>query len=995
VDFQGALTVSVTVSDGKATSAPYQTLVTVTPVNDVPVVEEDHYYTGENTSVNMAVLANDHDLADGINGGINPASLQIVQSAGHGICLVLANGNIVYTPYPGFSGTDQFTYRVSDVGFPMPALSGTAKVVVDVARMSPVCVADAASVLEDEFVDIHVLTNDSDSGGDIDASTLSVFSHPIHGNASVQPNGVVRYRPNVNYHGEDLFSYTVRDLTGLIGNVGTVRVTVLPVNDAPVALTGQFTTREAVAVTIPLGQLASDPDGDIDWSRFKIVKLPSSGTVSVDVKALTVVYRPNTAYSGADLFEFTVVDSHGVQSNRGSAAISVSNESPMVVDDVGEVAEDSSIALDVMSNDSDLQGDLDGASLMIIVPPAHGIASVDARSHLVNYYPALNYYGVDEFSYQVCDNDGYCGRATVRLTVHPVNDAPLALDDFFELDEDESLLVDVLLNDSDGDGQLDAGSISVVRQPAHGQVVVDAQHGRLLVVLDNDFFGDDELTYRVCDDRGACSQAVAYLKVRPVNDAPVAVNDKLVVETDERVVFTPLDNDSDVDDGLNLSTLTLIVAPTWGKAEVLGNGQLSYQSDAGYVGVVTLRYRVCDVGGLCAQADVEINVVSGNQPPVAVGDLFSVNEDQDMWLSVLDNDFDSRDHLLLSSLTVVEAPLHGWATVDASAGKIIYRPDADYWGVDYLRYKVCDDNILPLCAEASVSISVMPVNDAPVGHADHYEAFDVGEYNWNVLINDTDVDDTKLSCRLVDASGIAGEVTLSAQGWLRWRPLPGCYCSVQSLMYEVCDPAGECDVVQVLIDVQYSDWDGDGIPDAVDGDGDSDGDGLPNYRDADSDGDGIDDTIEGGVADVCTQFPVDSDGDGVPDFLDADADGDGVPDAVELTDDCDGDGIPNHLDVVDDCTNRVLVPDTFTPNGDGVNDRFVIPIVREYPINRLTIFNRWGNQVYVADNYRNDWDGRSSTVTMGTNVLPEGTYFYVLTLGVESRLMKGIVYLKK
>ncbi|MGZ3756629.1 MAG: T9SS type B sorting domain-containing protein [Mucilaginibacter sp.] len=67
--------------------------------------------------------------------------------------------------------------------------------------------------------------------------------------------------------------------------------------------------------------------------------------------------------------------------------------------------------------------------------------------------------------------------------------------------------------------------------------------------------------------------------------------------------------------------------------------------------------------------------------------------------------------------------------------------------------------------------------------------------------------------------------------------------------------------------------------------------------------------------------------------------------------------------------NPLIIPNAFTPNGDGVNDTFVIPGLDTYSQNEIVIINRWGNDVYEKKNYQNDWTG---------NGLPEGTYFYIL-----------------
>jgi gliding motility-associated-like protein len=91
----------------------------------------------------------------------------------------------------------------------------------------------------------------------------------------------------------------------------------------------------------------------------------------------------------------------------------------------------------------------------------------------------------------------------------------------------------------------------------------------------------------------------------------------------------------------------------------------------------------------------------------------------------------------------------------------------------------------------------------------------------------------------------------------------------------------------------------------------------------------------------------------------------------------------------------VKIPDAFSPNGDGVNDVLVITNIETYPNNRITIFNRWGNKVYEASPYRNQWDGTSQFGSMYGETLPESTYYYVLDLGDGSDARTGFIYLRR
>jgi gliding motility-associated-like protein len=129
--------------------------------------------------------------------------------------------------------------------------------------------------------------------------------------------------------------------------------------------------------------------------------------------------------------------------------------------------------------------------------------------------------------------------------------------------------------------------------------------------------------------------------------------------------------------------------------------------------------------------------------------------------------------------------------------------------------------------------------------------------------------------------------------------------------------------------------------------------------------------------------------------------GDGINDGTKegvddtMTEDCDDDGLSNYLDP-DACFNGLEIPQGFSPNGDLKNDLFEIVGLDEYPANSLTIFNRWGNKVFEAQPYRNNWDGRNHFgVSYGDGALPIGTYFYVFDPGDGSKVLTGYVYLNR
>ncbi|RXK50640.1 gliding motility-associated C-terminal domain-containing protein, partial [Aquirufa rosea] len=185
-------------------------------------------------------------------------------------------------------------------------------------------------------------------------------------------------------------------------------------------------------------------------------------------------------------------------------------------------------------------------------------------------------------------------------------------------------------------------------------------------------------------------------------------------------------------------------------------------------------------------------------------------------------------------------------------------------------------------------------------------------------------------------------------------------------------------------DFQDIDTDNDTIPDKLEAGKDpstpidTDKDGTPDFRDLDSDNDGLLDRVEAGPN---PGTPLDTDKDGTPDFQDTDSDNDGILDSMEDNldygglADCDNDGIPNRLDA-DVCPS--FIPQGISPNGDGKNDKLIIPGILGTK-NTLTIFNRWGEVVFETKDYKNDWGGESTNAfILKDGILPDGVYYYIV-----------------
>src|SRR4051794_7171510 len=230
----------------------------------------------------------------------------------HGTVAINPDKTVKYTPMANYHGSDSFTYTVSDGNG--GSVAGTVTITVTSVNDAPVANDDSTTVAEDGTIDIAVLGNDTDAGGD----TLSVASvtQGLHGTVTINPDKTVKYTPAANYNGSDSFTYTVSDGNGGSAT-GTVTITVTSVNDAPVANADSATVAEDGAINVAV--LGNDTDTDGDTLSVSSPTRRSSDPVAINPDK-TVRYTPAANYNGSDSFTYTISDGHG-GSATGTVAI--------------------------------------------------------------------------------------------------------------------------------------------------------------------------------------------------------------------------------------------------------------------------------------------------------------------------------------------------------------------------------------------------------------------------------------------------------------------------------------------------------------------------------------------------------------------------------------------------------------------------------------------------------------------------------------------------
>ncbi|MGE4073527.1 MAG: Ig-like domain-containing protein [Lysobacterales bacterium] len=637
------------------------------------------------------------------------------------------------------------------------------------------------------------------TGPDLIPIIPELVTSTAHGTLMFSPDGTFSYAPDSGYSGTDTFQYRVLDGTGRHSLPATVSIRV---NTPPVAVDDAYVSNEdVVLVVLPAdGLLANDVDIDGDALHVEFESTPGGCGPCHGRLVLQrdggFRYTPDANYFGTDAFNYRVIDNvAGVVIGHVSLTILPVNDAPVTEPDTYRTDEDVVLiapdTLGLLRNDEEVDGEaLTNASL--VVPTQHGAVTVSGTGGF-SYTPDADFNGRDTFRYRVYDESNLYTDEDVEILVTPVNDAPVALDDSYSVDKDQSLAVTaaigVLANDTDVDGP--ALSAALVGPPAHGLMSL-ASDGSFSYQPDGVFVGIDQFQYQVDDGLGEVDVGVVTITVRDVN-SPVEItvaDDFYSFAGPDLLEAAPgvLANDSV--SGAPSLTAALVVGPQVGSVALNADGSFHYLGQPGFSGVVTFTYSA-NAGGSAELGLVTLDIQStANVPPVAVGEQFGVIEDTllDSRSSggLLANDSDFEGAPL--SLQLLTQPQHG--TLDAHAdGQFTYQPASNFAGADQFTYTVSDGQLSSNVATAA--ITVFAQNDAPTAVNDVYQTVRdqvlVVDPALGLLANDSDVDGDALVVELVDAP-VYGQATVAADGGFSYQPQPG-YVGAVSFRYAASDGA--------------------------------------------------------------------------------------------------------------------------------------------------------------------------------------------------------------
>lgn len=522
--------------------------------------------------------------------------------------------------------------------------------------------------------------------------------------------------------------------------------------DTPLAFTGANDLR------------ANDTDTEGTTLTVSVATPPAHGSLTTPGGILT--YTPTLNYFGPDSFTYQVSDG---ESSSSPATVSLTvtpvNDAPLAGNDFQIAAEDLPISIPtpgVLSNDSDVEG----ASLSAVTPsqPSHGDVLLDADGSY-DYLPAPGYWGMDSFTYRASDGSAQSSPATVTILVLPANDPPTATSQDVETNEDTPRAI--TLGGSDPEGA--ALNFTVVGLPAHG-VLSGAGNTRTYTPNAN-FFGSDSFRYSVSDGSLHSESATVQITVNPVNDAPTAQGGAAqLAEDNAGAILLPASDPEG-----SLLTYTVVSGPSHGLLTGTG-GSRTYSPAANYFGPDALVYQVSDGALTSGHATVTITVQAINDPPVAIGQALSTNEDTPLAITLSASDIEGS----ALSYSLSQLPSHGTLTGTGSSRS--YIPETNFAGADSFSF-VADDGAAQ-SAGATIQITVLPINDPPRAFGDTLLIEDSGATP--VLFDALDPEGAPLTYTLVSGPNHG---LLSGTGAVRsYTPGPG-YLGLDEVTFRVSDGA--------------------------------------------------------------------------------------------------------------------------------------------------------------------------------------------------------------
>ena len=467
-------------------------------------------------------------------------------------------------------------------------------------------------------------------------------------------------------------------------------------------------------------------DADNDTMRFSIVSQALKGIAAISNNLTGAFsYSPFLNMNGIDSFTFHISDG-STFSNTATVTVSIipQNDAPVANQQTIVTNEDVNIAGTLTAND------VDNSSLTfsIVAQGEKGITNIqNATTGSFIYAPYANMNGIDTFYFRA--NDGILNSNTEKiiLLITTVNDTPLAYNQNISTSEDST--TNIVLTGFD----IDENSLlyNVIIAPVHG--TISGLPPTLNYTPAVNYFGNDSIGFIVNDGIVNSDTAYIHIAINSVNDKPIA-DDKLVTTMEDSALAIVISG-SDTDDAMSLQ-FSILSNPQHG---ILSGTipALTFTPALNYNGSDLFQFTVSD-GELKDTGTITINISPVNDKPTASNIFKQTSEDISVTIQLIGATVDIGEQLYF---TITQQPLHGTLDFEHPSVNYTFRPNLNYFGTDSLKYIVADSQLTS--DTATVTISILPVNDLPVGNA-NVDSVKINQEK-NITLRGTDIDDTILT----------------------------------------------------------------------------------------------------------------------------------------------------------------------------------------------------------------------------------------------------------
>lgn len=718
LNYNGPASFTFKTNDGTLDSDVATVSITVTAVNDAPVLDSIGNKS-VNELANLSFTAQAFDPDSSVTYSLTNAPT--------GATIDGSTGVFSFTPTEA-QGPGSYTLTVNATDG-ISTDSEEITITVLEVNSAPVVNDVSTSTNEDTVKTLTLTSTDSDLP--VNTITYSIVTDPAHGTVSILGTQAT-YTADANYNGSDSFTYRAND-GAANSNTATATITINAVNDAPDATADSNTTNEDTVLTISKTSLLTN-DTDIDGDNLSVSAVSSAVHGTVVINGANIEFTPTQNYHGIASFVYTITD--GVLTDTATVTITINsvNDAPISTAGSATTLEDTSVEITLAATDVD--GDV--LTYSIVTGAANGTLGT-ISGNKVTYSPSENFNGTDSFTFRATDGLLISNTSTINITITAVNDPPV-LNTIGNKSGNELTNLTFTATAIDPDNSV---TYSLTNAPT-GATINSSTGVFSFTPTEAQGPGTYAVTISATDGTSTDSEEIT-ITVNEVNVPPIVQDIDVTTAEDTIKVITLLGSDSDIP--ANTLTYSKVAGPAHGTVAITGN-KATYTPSADYNGTDSFTYKANDGLTDSVAATVTITVTPVNDTPVAVANSYTTNEDTVMTIAnslLLANDTDVDGDIL--TIQSVSNPIHGTVELDnfdPNDKKVIFTPSVNFNGTASFDYTITDG---ALASTATVTITYNPINDVPVSSNSSITA----SQDWAIEITlvGSDVDADTLSYLIV------------------------------------------------------------------------------------------------------------------------------------------------------------------------------------------------------------------------------------------------------